>query len=58
MPKRTSSKTTGKKGTRGPAREIRQGDAGVSKTSAGKKRGPIKGSVAQASKVPGAVKGY
>lgn len=54
----SSLKTTGKKGTRGPAQEIRQGSAGIGKTQAGKKRSPIKGSVKAASKVPGAVKGY
>lgn len=48
---------TSPKGARGPAREIKQGDGGVGKTSAGKVRKPIKGSVKQAAKVPGAVRG-
>lgn len=52
-----AAKKSGGKGQRGPAREIKQGDGGVSKTSAGKARGSVKGSVKQASKVPGAVKG-
>lgn len=51
------SKSSGA-GGRGPAKEIKQGDAKVGKTSAGKPRGVVKGGGAKAAqKVPGAVKG-
>ena len=53
-----TAKKSGGKGQRGPAKEIKQGDGGVSNTSAGKVRKGTKGSVKAASKVPGAVKGY
>lgn len=56
MAKRKSSTTP--RGARGPAREIKQGDAKVGRTSAGKPRKAIKGEGARgALKVPGAVKG-
>jgi hypothetical protein len=51
-----SSKSKGA-GGRGPAKEIKQGDGGVGKTSAGKPRKPIKGKPSAALKVPGVVKG-
>jgi hypothetical protein len=44
-------------GGRGPAKEIRQGDAKVGQTSAGKPRKSIKGKPSAALKVPGAIKG-
>jgi hypothetical protein len=52
------AKKTPKAGTRGPAKEINQGDAKVGKTSAGKPRKVLKGSTKAAEKVPGAIKGY
>lgn len=56
MPTRRKSATT-PRGGRGAAKEIKQGDAKVGKTSAGKPRKVLKGSVKAASKVPGAVTG-
>lgn len=56
MAKSSSSAST-PKGGRGPAKEIKQGDGGVGKTSAGKARPGTKGSTKAAAKVPGAVVG-
>ena len=57
MAKKKAS-ASGKRGSRGPAREIQSGEAKVDKTIAGRKGKVHKGSVKAAEKVPGAVKGY
>jgi len=50
--------TMGRKSSRGPAKEVRTGDGGISNTVAGKKVRTQKGGGAKAAaKVPGAVKG-
>lgn len=53
---RTAQKGTGNS-DRAADRTIKQGDAGVSSTHAGRERGNIPGKPSDAAKTPGAVKG-